>query len=242
MVAQLLSIMSPSSPTTINVANATISDSLVLVVDPNKHKPGDFNLRDPLNCTYKITGNGLLLPITLIDFQARYNKVAKNVAVQWKVESAESDLKYVVERSGDGTRFIEVGLIPGIENKNEYSFNDNSTVATRLYYRLKLIAKDGKVSYSKIVLVNTSKETTIRLYPNPATDKINIIFDSQTSEEAEISLISILGNKVSEKKYQINYGNNKVSINISSLPKGTYYIKVTMQKSNERFIRKIIVN
>lgn len=66
---------------------------------------------------------------------------------------------------------------------------------------------------------NLSKEAF--LYPNPASDKINIIANNSIPENIEI--YDIYGNKALNTL--INYDNNNAEISINNLPSGTYFAR-----------------
>jgi len=73
-----------------------------------------------------------------------------------------------------------------------------------------------------------SKERTINIYPNPAKDFINI----KSSEEVirELEIINLLGQTVLTS----NHNSTSISLNISELKSGTYFIRVNgmMEKSS----------
>ena len=78
----------------------------------------------------------------------------------------------------------------------------------------------------------------IFLFPNPVEDKINI---QNIYSNCKISMFDILG-----KNYEINvinnFENNSISINISNLNTGTYFIRIedinTRQSKTLRLIKK----
>ena len=76
------------------------------------------------------------------------------------------------------------------------------------------------------------------LAPNPASDITYLSVGSQTYQELNISLIDILGRTV--RTYETNSsGSDKLPIDISNIPSGTYLIRLDMD--NQVAIRKLIV-
>jgi len=88
--------------------------------------------------------------------------------------------------------------------------------------------------------VNLS-ESEIRLYPNPAVNFALLEFNFQESENIEINILDIFGNKI-ENIFKGNYkrGNNLQRINTEKLVSGVYLIEISSK--NEKIHRKLTVN
>ncbi len=75
------------------------------------------------------------------------------------------------------------------------------------------------------------------LYPNPAGNLLNILFTENNTGDSYVSIINLLGNIVFEK----NLSKNEMlfHLDISRLPKGTYFIRWTDNKQNitKKFIK-----
>jgi hypothetical protein len=66
-------------------------------------------------------------------------------------------------------------------------------------------------------------------YPNPATDIVNISFDEYLEDEISLGIYNNLGQIVSERN--ISASDNQISINISDLDTGTYYVRLNYNNS-----------
>lgn len=77
-------------------------------------------------------------------------------------------------------------------------------------------------------------EQEVRMYPNPTKDKINIYLSDQ-SEEVSIEVYNTLSKLILSKVYTPT--NNIITIDLSHLPAGVYYLKSQVVKNN---ILKII--
>ena len=111
--------------------------------------------------------NFLLLPVRLSEFTIQKN--GSVVDINW-VTSDESNMNhYEVERSVNGTVFITLQNINSRNQANtaNYSSSDQHPNKGVNYYRLKMIANDGRVTYSKIAAVHFSSGKNVVLYPNP---------------------------------------------------------------------------
>ncbi len=68
--------------------------------------------------------------------------------------------------------------------------------------------------------------TSTRVYPNPATDVLNIEVNASQPSEMSISVYNIMGQKVMDKNVNINTGINCPSISTSDLTTGIYFVTV----------------
>ncbi len=77
-----------------------------------------------------------------------------------------------------------------------------------------------------------TENSVVNIYPNPANSVINIDVTGQLNYN--ISLFNMLGKLVYSAK-------NQRSININSIPKGTYMLELKDTKTNKKIIEKIVV-
>ena len=68
--------------------------------------------------------------------------------------------------------------------------------------------------------------TAVRVYPNPATDVLNIEVNASQASEMTISVYNLMGQKVMESNTSINAGINCPSINTAELTPGIYFVTV----------------
>ena len=68
--------------------------------------------------------------------------------------------------------------------------------------------------------------TTTRVYPNPATDVLNIEVNASQASDMNISVYNIMGQKVMNQNVNITTGLNTRSINTSDLNSGIYFVTV----------------
>jgi hypothetical protein len=87
----------------------------------------------------------------IISFNSIVNR--KKVLLSWTVgENQETD-RFEIERSTDGKKFVTASLVFGTDKAgiDYYQFYERIK-KSRTYYRVKTIAKDGSVSYSRIII------------------------------------------------------------------------------------------
>jgi hypothetical protein len=156
-----------------------------------------------------------LVPVRIISFTAIEND--GHVKLNWNVETEVNLDRYEVERSQDGANFNSVtSLSPGL---NAYSFTDNvNGIGTdNFFYRLKMVDRDGKISYSPIQQVKI-KGKAITISPNPASDQIRV---AGTYNKGMISITNSSGITVITK----NANSTVTDVNISLLPAGVYFVR-----------------
>jgi PKD repeat protein len=85
----------------------------------------------------------------------------------------------------------------------------------------------------------TSSTSLFRLFPNPATEQVTIEFTRNISGVCTLTLYGLTGNKVKEVQQAISEG-NQISLQLSGLSKGLYFLRVNAGGSVST--RKVIIN
>ena len=174
------------------------------------------------------------LPVTFTSFSGLKDGV-KNI-LQWSTTTEINNAFFSLERSLDGTNFSELTTINSKAlngNSNavlNYDFTDVKPIVGNNYYRLKQVDKDGKFSYSQIVLLKGSKLNGISVsavYPNPAKDNVSIIFNAELAAKVNIAILDVAGKVAQQKQTILNSGQTSYTSDISTLRAGNYIIKVT---------------
>jgi hypothetical protein len=91
---------------------------------------------------------------------------------------------------------------------------------------------DGSFYYSTILFAkNNCATAAISLYPNPATDKINISFDGEKMNGV-VSLIAMDGREYG--RWTINNSTQLLQADIRSLPRGQYFVKISSASGTQK--------
>ncbi len=87
---------------------------------------------------------------------------------------------------------------------------------------------------------NEQSHYQLSLYPNPVSDQLWMTVQLPLDETAEVTIADVLGKVVFMDKHLLHTGQNRLEINVSQLPAGTYFVRLTAGKRvmNERFIRR----
>lgn len=82
-----------------------------------------------------------------------------------------------------------------------------------------LVVDDVNIDWSTTVPENAHAE--VRVFPNPATEVVNIQLGMGATEQASFALTDALGNTVRAGKL-----NNAATIQVGELPRGIYFVRV----------------
>ncbi|GBL36303.1 hypothetical protein EMGBS15_18980 [Filimonas sp.] len=74
--------------------------------------------------------------------------------------------------------------------------------------------------------------STIEVYPNPATDLINISMNLKINDEIMATMIDLKGNVIESKSVKMQAGKNAIQFNTSRLAAGTYHVLLFDSKNN----------
>ncbi len=192
-------------------------------------------------------GNGMFvanilsaLPVTLTSVDAR--KSGNTVDVLWSVSSESNIRQYDVERKYENENsFEQVGLVQSITSTTSlksYSFIDNNPSFNNgtILYRLKIIDKDNRISYSKIVSVKGNQNNFItNVYPTLVHNELNIqVSQSPSIKTFRISIFGINGQAFLNKEFE--FKNTKIST--TNYPAGSYVLVI--KNGKDTFTSKFI--
>lgn len=174
---------------------------------------------DPLSCFVLSTPG-------LVDFTAKYND--NKTILSWSVQDNAPFDSYEIEYLHQADNVISLAAIKN-NNTNNYTFTHNTNDKGILYYRLKQKHTDKRISYSKIVTVNTGSNSALiqKAFPNPFTNNISVAVNLEKAETITIQIIDVSGNLLKTEVWKGIQGNNLVFVNgLHDLTKGHYILKI----------------
>jgi len=196
----------------------------------------DGNTTDNVASSYTCTSEAINLPVELIGFTA--TKEDKTSLLEWSTATEINNSHFVIERSEDGSRFEEIGIVEGNGTTtalSNYSFVDEAPFSGKNYYRLNQYDFDGKSDLSEIRIVEfTKRGSTISIYPNPVVDFVKI---TDTEDNARLEVYNMSG----KLAYERNIVEGDV-IHTHDFSAGTYIFQVVDASGNKLHAEKIIVN
>jgi hypothetical protein len=185
--------------------------------------------------------NVSILPIKLIYFQG--NRDSEKVRLQWNVAQNESSDRFEIERSYDGKNFATTGVMLSTNKAGSetYSFSEMSNDREKIFYRLKMIDKNQKVEYSRVLAFQpkSTMEKNLTVVTNPVTDRLTMSFQSSTDQTVEIRVYDILGKIRMTQPTNLYQGSNVFNVSLSSSLRAGLYI-VELANKTEHFTAKFV--
>lgn len=171
-----------------------------------------------------------LLPVTLTNFSGTIKN--KQVQLNWETSSEINSDAFIIERSTDEISFTAIDNVKTANNTAiaaDYTYTDKNAATGKNYYRLKMIDKDGKSAYSKVIVVNMTADApaAITLYPNPAKNYI-IVNHPYAGSNEHLQIINLKGNILLQQK--IISASFQTRIDLPALTKGFYELVWTNGK------------
>lgn len=166
----------------------------------------------------------VVLPIELISFQATKQE-NRTVALRWETASEDRNDYFTVERSQDGTEWVEIGKVDGAGTSSKllnYQFLQEDQPIGLCYYRLKQTDYDGETTYSGVrsLQFTPSESSNVLVFPNPATDQLTVL---GVSQEEQIELFDLAGSSVELRV--ITCDENGLTLDVRHLTAGMYSLR-----------------
>jgi hypothetical protein len=160
------------------------------------------------------------LAVDLVSFTVK-GSAAGNV-LDWTASATGVAGSFIVQRSADGINWQAMTTVMAAIQQDGYNYTDAAPLSGQNFYRLQILNTDGGTAgYSVIAAVATKALQTVRMYPNPFTDMINI---SGPTNFSRVILRDAMGRTLRVTAY--GSGVNSAQINAADLPAGLYFIQV----------------
>ncbi len=103
------------------------------------------------------------------------------------------------------------------------------------------VTYDGWEVYYEVNNVGTEEMKSLgalQIYPNPANEKLNISLNKKDNRTLQIEIFSVTGSRKHMEKIEQGAGIFDISIDVSSLPKGMYIVRINDGEDsvNERIV------
>ena len=198
----------------------------------NKWTPGGSGFTLNWLLTAGASLNCIVLPVELINFEGHVK--GDDVVLNWSTASETNNNYFKVERSVDGRSFETIQIIGGAGNssiQNDYVSVDDSPIPGLSYYRLKQIDFDGTISYSPTIAIEIFAANVFYLVPNPANDKVKIVYGAKQKEDFSLKIYNMQGVPVYSDVLHSERGINQQEISLDDIDKGIYFIVLENQFS-----------
>ncbi len=185
----------------------------------------DYNL--PIvtnNETTAIVNNPL--PLNLISFTA--NKAKDGNVLAWFTSNEYNTQSFEIEKSASGIEYTKSGEVKanGLSGDNKYQYLDLSPFAKVTFYRLKMLDKDGKYTYSPVRKVSNEDNFIVRVFPNPSKSTVTLSLLSEEKGHATASVVAMDGSVLLTERFLVEAGSTNKTILLHSIPSGVYFIRI----------------
>jgi hypothetical protein len=174
------------------------------------------------------------LPLKFLDFKADL----QNGRLAWESTIAnESKAKTVEMEISTDAKTFKLLKTYSIDDATAYLLTSDQiegNFPSVFFCRLKAVDDIGRAYFSNILkIAPKSKSHSIKLFPNPAQDQITLILGIE-NVYSNIALRSLSGALM--QKWNFSGSEEKVSLNISKLLPGVYYLEVFSKEGKKEMI------
>ncbi len=128
-------------------------------------------------------------------------------------------------------------------NVINYQPNDDFYGVDTIEYKIAYEANESLYATAKVIVtvIDNSSITSVfdngslKVYPNPAENMLNIDFNAVASDDIQVALIDISGRRVMNMVYKANFGGNTINIDVSDYSRGVYFLSV------DGFNKKVVI-
>ncbi|MHA4843026.1 T9SS type A sorting domain-containing protein [Flavitalea antarctica] len=156
------------------------------------------------------------------------------VILNWRLADSSITDFFSIERSCNSKEFEVVAVIKMAQVSQWFEWIDESPAKGKNIYRIKCSAKDNRQFYSKPINVQIAGDISFKFYPNPV-DNILII---RSDNPLDVQIIDGTG------KMRLSQGNLQglQTINVSTLEKGIYILRLNNRLANTIVQERLIKN
>lgn len=197
---------------------------------------------DPITISLDVlTDCGPLLDIDLLSASGQI--LSNKAKISWTTSKENEPVSFAVEKSSNGTDFIQVAAVNGNNNPaagiNSYSFTDPAILADKAWYRIKMITATHS-KYSRIISLNKDQqEFALGTVINPFANEL--LFDVYSPADSKINVLitDLSGRTLKKKSMLVKAGTNSLSMEqTESLAAGIYILQVW---NNEKVLTKMVM-
>jgi hypothetical protein len=183
-------------------------------------------------------GNFVLsfFPIEWVQFEGE--KREETALLIWRISTPLEGGIFRIERSEDDQVYEKLDEIEA-GNIIDFSFVDEHPHAGMNYYRLQMIDKDGRMTYSKTVQLYFASPTAFSIYPNPTQGKLTLLNPANVAGAVQLTVYDVKGKKVFVTNWEEVKDNTPV-VDISVLPNSLYLYTIEYQEQifSGKFLKK----
>ena len=183
------------------------------------------------------------IPVNLTEFNAALFNC--HPVLTWKTETELNSYRFEIEYAKSLNSIWQLaGTITAKGNSNsktDYTFTDKNSYTDneRLFYRLKMIDKDGMFDYSEIKpITKNCKTADVYTYPNPVKNNILNVILSGAGENTRSVFLSVSGQVI----FKSTLKNGRNVLRLPNIPNGLYILNIADESGFEKQLKVTIQN
>jgi hypothetical protein len=181
------------------------------------------------------------LPIELVYFKGVCQDNRKTI-LQWKTASEVNALKFNIERSTNGLDYITIGSLNAqYPYGGNYSFVDDSRQSGILYYRLKMIDKDGTFKYSPIADVDVDRCNNVRTQIYAYSTNVVVQLQTEQAQKMKVLIYDAIGRVIVDKDIDVQEGYNSFQFPMN-VANSIYFVKLVNAKDELIQTQKVVIS
>ena len=180
------------------------------------------------------------LQVELVDFDALVQEDGQ-VRIYWTTQTETNSNHFIIERTTDLQNFEEVAVVQAAGQSQDmlsYETFDTEPGTGMIHYRISEVDQEGSMTvYGNLVSVFVeTQEQEFVLYPNPASDQVNVQIDASQVEGSQVMIMDQLGAIVVQKEMT----SAQELLSLQGLTPGIYFVGV--RKGSKTVSKKLLVN
>ncbi len=167
------------------------------------------------------------LPVTLLYFKVQ-DVSSRGIDLRWATATEKNFEYFEVERAGNDLNFETIGKVNsagGLNIATSYTYLDNTPLAGKNYYRLKIVDLDGAYEYTGVIVAEStvaSKED-VKVYPTIIDDSFTVELNGEFAMPVKMILIDAVGNTIYQSTLDAATSTVEVPSNMKT---GTYLVRL----------------
>lgn len=178
--------------------------------------------------TYSFCNPAILLPVVLSGFS--FDCTQDGGHLDWTTDSEENTYAFGIERSEDGSQFLEVARLDAAGSSagtHHYQWTDPAYPGP-CYYRLAIYGQDGDMQYSQMLSASCMNMLPADFNFHLDGDLLHIYAQNASGRTftPDIRVLNAMGQVFISEQENMLPGYNVWQLDVHALPPGIYYITV----------------
>ena len=174
-----------------------------------------------------------------------------SLLLQWLTQNQQPNTLYEIQVSQDGQNFGNIGeaesnaSATGSSAKYQHQYYPDPSYVGKLYFRIVETDASGKVTTSTVLVYDPKggpADISYQTFPNPATNSLQIQFNSNQTGRFLVELVATSGQIVQQEEVTLA-GASQLRLDLNPKPaKGLYFLRTSDITHNRSYVSKVFVN